>query len=365
MMLYILGSFLVSALLGMFFIPVILDFCEQKRLYDIPNERKVHKNAIPRLGGIVFMPNMLMAFAIVMFMMNPYFGGTHTQLSLWSFYFLISLAIIYMTGVIDDLIGLNATVKFTTQIIASFLMPMAGLCINHLYGFLGIDAIPYGISMFITIFVMVFITNAINLIDGIDGLATSLSFLALGGFLIAFYREGMGIYCTLIAGLMGTLVPFFYYNMFGKVEENRKIFMGDSGSLTLGFILSFLFVKFASFNPNVMPFHMNGLIIPYTLLIVPVFDVARVILVRLRHHRPLFDADKNHIHHKLMRTGLSQHQTLGVIVSISLFYILLNLPLFYFIGITYIIILDIVCYILIHIVINKMIQKQHQEVTCP
>lgn len=365
MTLYILVSFFLSALLGMFFIPIILDFCKQKRLYDIPNERKVHKNAVPRLGGIVFMPNMLIVFGIVMLMMSPYFSHQQVVISQWSFYFIISLAIIYMTGIVDDLIGLNAKVKFIAQIIASILMPMAGLCINHLYGFLGIEMIPYEVSAILTVFVMVFITNSINLIDGIDGLAASLSFLALGGFLAAFYQEHMGAYCTLIAGLMGTLVPFFYYNMFGKVEQNRKMFMGDSGSLTLGFILSFLFVKFASYNPYVMPFHIDGLIVPYTLLIVPVFDVVRVILVRLRHHKPLFDADKNHIHHKLMRTGLSQHQTLAVIVTISLFYILLNLPLFQFIGITYIIVIDIICYILLHIVINKMIQKRHQEVTCP
>ena len=362
MTIYIIGAFLLSLISGFIFIPLILDFCQRKGIYDIPNERKVHKNAIPRLGGIIFMPNMLLAFSIVILMMNPHIGHRTIQPNLWSFYFLISLMVIYFTGFLDDLIGLNARVKFCAQIISATLIPMAGLCINTLYGFCGIHDISYWPSALLTVFVMVFIMNAINMIDGIDGLCASLSFLALGGFLICFWREGLDLYCTLIAGMMGGLVPFFYHNVFGRAEQNRKIFMGDSGSLTLGFILSFLFVKFASYNPHVMPFHIDGLIIPFTLLIVPVFDTVRIIMVRIHHHLPLFKADKNHIHHKLMRAGLTQHQTLAIIVGISLSYIILNYLLFQFIDITYILLLDIVIYILLHYIINLRIRHREEVV---
>ena len=362
MIIYLLGAFLLSMVCGFVFTPIILDFCKRKGLYDIPNERKMHKSAIPRLGGVSFLPCMGIAFVVVMLMMNPSISGKDTSISLWSAYFCISLAIIYLTGMIDDLIGLNAKIKFTTQIIAASLMPMAGLCINNLYGLFGIYEIPYWINAPLTVFVMVFIMNAINLIDGIDGLAASLSLMALGGFLIAFIREGLPVYCTLIAGLMGTLIPYLYYNLLGDSKKNRKIFMGDSGSLTLGFILSFLFVKFASYNPKVMEFHMDGLLIPYTLLIVPMLDVIRVILYRLRHHSPLFDADKNHIHHKLMRTGLSQHQTLLFIIALSTSYIFINLLLFKVIGLTSIVLIDIIIYTLANIFINVMIQHQEKRV---
>ena len=363
MAIYLLGAFILSALCGALCIPAILDFCERKKLYDIPNERKVHKNATPRLGGICFMPGMMLAFFVVVLFLNPIFRRQPlTTISLWSAYFFISLTIIYVTGIIDDLIGLNAQIKFAAQIVAAMLMPLASLSINNLYGFCGIYHIPVFISAPLTIFVMVFIINAINLIDGIDGLAASLSFLALGGFLVSFMREHMLVYSILIAGLMGILIPFLYYNLLGDSRKNRKIFMGDSGSLTLGFILSFLFVKFASENPNVTPFHPDGLLIPYTLLIVPVFDVARVILVRMRHHKPLFSADKNHIHHKLMRAGLSQHQTLAAIVCLSLAFILLNIPLFQLIGITPIVILDIILYTLLHMVLNLIIKRRGKEV---
>lgn len=139
--------------------------------------------------------------------------------------------------------------------------------------------------------------------------------------------------------------------------------MGDSGSLTLGFILSFLFVKFASYNPNVMPFHFDGLIIPYTLLVVPMFDVVRVVMVRLRNHHPLFNADRNHIHHKLMRAGLNQHWTLATIVGISLIYIVMNLIAYKYISLTYIIVLDALVYMLCQRVINFFIRRRHLEVT--
>jgi UDP-N-acetylmuramyl pentapeptide phosphotransferase/UDP-N-acetylglucosamine-1-phosphate transferase len=231
-------------------------------------------------------------------------------------------------------------------------MPMAGLCINNLYGLFGIYEIPYWINAPLTVFVMVFIMNAINLIDGIDGLAASLSLMALGGFLIAFIREGLPVYCTLIAGLMGTLIPYLNYNLLGDSKKNRKIFMGDSGSLTLGFILSFLFVKFASYNPKVMEFHMDGLLIPYTLLIVPMLDVIRVILYRLRHHAPLFDADKNHIHHKLMRMGLTQHQTLAAILALALSFIIINGLIYGIVSPTLILLIDAVIYTLVNLFIN-------------
>ncbi len=361
MIIYILGAFLLSMICGFVFTPIILDFCKRRGLYDLPSERKMHKTAVPRLGGISFMPSMLLAFAIVMMMLNPSVNGDNINISLWSAYFCISLAIIYLTGFIDDLVGLNARVKFTAQIFAAALMPMAGLSINTLYGFCGIYEMPFWLNAPLTVFVMVFIMNSINLIDGIDGLAACLSLLALGGFLLAFIREDMHYYCMLIAGLMGTLIPYLYYNMWGKIENNRKIFMGDSGSLTLGFILSFLFVKFASYNPNVMQFHMDGLILPYTLLAVPVFDVVRVILFRIHHHRAIFKADKNHIHHKLVRAGLTQHQALLFILALSLGYILLNLPLFKVINLTYIVIIDIIIYTLVNVFINLMIEHQEKE----
>ncbi len=357
-------AMVVSALCGLLMIPQIMDFCKSKNLYDIPNARKVHKNAVPRLGGISFMPSMLVAFVLAITIMNKMTDTNQVTLSLWTCCFFISLLLIYGVGIIDDLIGLNAKTKFAVQIVAASLLPFSGLYINNLYGFLGIHEIPFWLGAPLTVFIIVFIDNAINLIDGIDGLAGGLSFLALSGFLYCFLSEGMITYSILIAGLMGVLLSYLYFNIFGDAAKNRKIFMGDSGSLTLGFILGFLFVKYAMYNPNVMPYHKDGLMISITMLVVPMFDVVRVVIIRLRHRRPLFDADKNHIHHKLMRAGLTQHQALVTILALAICFTVINTVLTFVgdIGLTYVLLVDILVFFLFNYMVNKVVLQKGENV---
>lgn len=355
-------SFLSSIVCGFIFIPIILNFCKERRLYDIPNSRKVHKKAIPRLGGVSFLPSMSIAFLGTLFFFNKSFEDNQLTLSLWSVYFFVSLLLIYGVGLIDDLIGLGAKSKFVVQIIAASLLPAAGLYINNLYGFLGFYDIPYMIGAPLTVFIIVFVNNAINLIDGIDGLSACLSLIALTGFLICFLMEALWFYGILIAGLMGILVPFLYFNLLGSPEKNRKIFMGDSGSLTLGFILGFLSVKYTMDNPLVMESNPYSIIISLSLLLVPVFDVVRISLVRIMHHRPIFDADKNHIHHKLMRAGLNQHQTLACILLLDLFFIVFNMVLCLVLPSTWIVIIDIVLWCLFHVAVNAAIRQTDQPV---
>lgn len=326
-------------------------------MYDIPNRRKVHKNPIPRLGGISFLPSMLIAFFIAVYMMAQQSEGRLLQINVWSIGFLTSLLMIYSLGVVDDIIGLRPRTKFIVQIIAACILPLCGLYINNLYCLFGIHDIPYWAGAPLTILLIVFIDNAMNLIDGIDGLSASLSVVALAGFFYCFTREGLYIYGTLIMGLIGVLIPFLYYNMFGNPAKNRKIFMGDSGSLTLGFILGFLFIKYSMNNPHVMPFSADRIVLAYSLLIIPTFDVVRVVLHRLRNHKPIFRADKSHIHHKLMRAGLTQHQALAVIIMLALLMIAINMLIYSFIGITATLITDIVIYTVFHIVLTRLIIK--------
>lgn len=354
MTIYLLGAFLLSIICGFVFTPLILDYCKRKKIYDLPNERKVHSKAIPRLGGISFLPSMLTAFAAILFFV-PITDHYTLPVNIWSAVFLIGLFSIYCIGIIDDLIGLNAQAKFVIQIITACLLPFSGLYINNLYGLFGIYEIPNYVGILLTVFVIVFIDNAINLIDGIDGLAAGLSLIALGGFLIYFihYNVFIHTYCLLVAGMIGALIAFSYFNLFGTPERNMKIFMGDSGSLSLGFTLGFLAVKCSSDNPLIWPTRPEAVILPLTLLFVPTADVVRVTLYRLRHHKPLFDADKNHIHHKLMRTGMTQHQTLISILMLAVVYIVINYILYVLtISSTYIVFIDIVLFCLINVYIN-------------
>lgn len=360
--LYILAAFLMSALCGFLIMPVIMAFCKRKGLYDLPDSRKIHHNAIPRLGGISFLPSMLLASVVVVVTGDHYVSSHQVSLSLWSVVFFCSLLIIYVVGIIDDLVGLGARSKFAAQIVAATLLPLSGLYINNLYGFCGINEIPFALGAPLTVFVIIFTCNAINLIDGIDGLSAGLSLFALTGFLVCFLREGLFLYSILIAGLMGVLVPFLYYNIWGSVEKNRKIFMGDSGSLTLGFILGFLFVKFTMDNPLVAPFRLDSMMLAYSLLIVPVYDVVRVSLVRLRHGVPIFCADKNHIHHKLMRAGLTQHQTLLSILALAFSFTLLNVLLWQVCNLSLIVAVDIVVWLIFHLLVNRGIARRGNAV---
>lgn len=358
MIIYLLVAFLLSLMCGLMFTPAILNYCKRKKLYDIPNERKVHKNAIPRLGGISFLPSMLVSFVAILFFV-PVIDQYTLPVNIWSAVFLIGLGIIYCTGIIDDLIGLKAQTKFVIQIIAACLLPFAGLYINNLYGLFGIYEIPNYVGIPLTVFAIVFIDNAINLIDGIDGLATGLSLVALGGFLAYFiyYDVFINTYCVLSAGMIGALIAFGYFNLFGNPERNTKIFMGDSGSLSLGFTLGFLSIKCAAENTVIWPERPEAVILPLTLLFVPIADVVRVSLYRLRHRKPLFDADKSHIHHKLMRTGMTQHQALISILLMSVSYIIVN-GLLYMLSLpsTYIVIIDIVLFCLVNLYIDSKIK---------
>ena len=346
--------FSASCLCGFVSIPVVQRFCRRRGLYDAINERKLHTTQVPRLGGVVFIPSMLAAVSLTL----PVFGmlsGRHgISVSLWTGMFLVSIAVVYIVGIVDDIAGLSARVKLLAQVCAAALMPASGLYINNLYGLFGVGAVPFAVGAPLTVFAIVFVVNAVNLIDGIDGLAGSLAVLALAGFFKLFWDDGVFVYCALIAGLLGVLSPYLYYNM---SAGKYKIFMGDSGSLSLGFILGFLSVKYSMYNPGVMPYHGHGLIAPFSLLAVPVMDVVRVSLWRLSHGRPVFGADKNHIHHRLMAAGLTQHGALAAILSLAVALAVVNTVAYGAMGAGWTAALDIAVYTLFHIVVSAAPSK--------
>ena len=359
MIIYLLGAFILSMVCGAVFTPVILNYCKRKRLYDLPNERKVHKNAIPRLGGISFFPSMIVAFAVCLLIISSNSGIDH-PFGIWSASFLIGLAIMYACGIVDDLIGLKADSKFIAQICAATLLPLSRLYINNLYGFCGIYEIPEYVGIPLTIFIIVFVVNAINLIDGIDGLAGCISVIALAGFMIYFlhYNVFSHTYTILTAGMIGALISFLYFNLFGSSEKNTKIFMGDSGSLSLGYTLGFLAIKCTMDVSHIWPYRPEALLVPTTLLFVPTADVVRVTLFRLYHKQPLFNADKNHIHHKLMRAGMSQHQALLTIIAYIIGICVLNVALYQTISVTTILLIDILIHIAGNTGINLVIRRK-------
>ena len=261
---------------------------------------------------------------------------------------------IYIIGIFDDILGLTARFKFLVQFFAACCLPAAGIYINNLFGFFGVWTIPSYVGIPLTVFLILLIINAMNLIDGIDGLSSSLSLIALCVYLFVFSDFNAWVICVMCAGLAGSLVAFFYFNMFGKPDKNTKIFMGDSGSLTLGYLISALFVRYLMLYAENGECDYSGVVLAYSALIIPTFDVVRVVLFRIRKREPIFGADRNHIHHRLMDTGITQHKALGIIIAMAISYIIGNVILYRVTeNISIIIIADIVIYILFSLLISS------------
>lgn len=349
----IFTSFMLSLVFGFISIPLILKFCKERKLYDIPDFRKRHKQAIPRLGGIAFLPCMLLSFGLVLVIFSIKYS-TYESVHLWYLYLLFGFFMIYIIGLFDDILGLTARFKFLVQFFAACCLPAAGIYINNLFGFFGVWTIPSYVGIPLTVFLILLIINAMNLIDGIDGLSSSLSLIALCVYLFVFSDFNAWGICVMCAGLAGSLVAFFYFNMFGKPDKNTKIFMGDSGSLTLGYLISALFVRYLMLYAENGECDYSGVVLAYSALIIPTFDVVRVVLFRIRKREPIFGADRNHIHHRLMDTGITQHKALGIIIAMAISYIIGNVILYRVTeNISIIIIADIVIYIQFSLLISS------------
>ena len=359
MMIYLVPfiSFFISALCAVLIMPRLLLFCKHRGLYDMPNERKVHTSKIPRLGGALFMPCAMIGIAVAL----VYMICMHLPLpefTVSSVLIFIGVFLIYLIGLLDDVLGLSARIKFLIQFIASLFLPICNLYFNNLYGFMGIYEIPMWVGYPLTIFVCLLIVNSINLIDGIDGLASGLSLIALTAFTVLFYRLDVMNYAMFSMGLMGAVVVFFYFNMFGKVDKFTKTFMGDTGSLILGYALSYLAIKLAMDNDAVLPYRPGALLMSYSLLLIPTFDLIRVALFRLRNGVSIFHADKTHIHHKFLNAGFSMHMSLVAILCMQLIFCVMNV-LLYRLGLSFslIVVLDILLFTVIQIVLTRMSKR--------
>lgn len=327
----IIIGMIISVLLSSFILPRILVVAYRKRLFDISDERKVHQGIVPRLGGISFAPSILFTLSFMTglrYLIGDEIPGEMLCFIIPEFYFLIcGLTLLFLAGIKDDLVGLRYRSKFVIQIIAAIMIPLSGLWINNLYGILGIHELTPWLGIPLTVLLIVFICNAINLIDGIDGLASGLSCVALVILGSLYIHNQLWVYAMFAFASFGVLIPFFYYNVFGKVERCKKIFMGDTGSLTLGYILSFLAIRYSACDPDVIPYSDGAIIIAFSTLIIPMFDVIRVMFIRWHNHKGLFIADKNHIHHKFLDMGFTQRQAMLLIIMMACLFCGLNISL--------------------------------------
>ena len=363
--LFLLFGFLFAVSLGMVIIPRILVISHKKRLYDVPDARKVHTMPVPRLGGLSFFPVILMSTFLVIGFRLYFWDVNVSGLSfnmLYEYLFLfVGMTLLYLVGVCDDLVGVGYRYKFAVQIAAAFLLVLSGNWFDSFGGLFGIYSVPVWVGVPFTVFIVVYITNAINLIDGIDGLASGLCCIALSVLSVIFFLRGQYVYALLAICTLGILMPFWCYNVFGNANRGHKLFMGDAGSLTLGYVISFLIIHMSVTN-EVSPTLSNPyMVIAFSTVLVPLLDVIRVVLHRLREHKNPFLPDKNHFHHKLLRTGMRVRMVMVCIIAISAFFILLNSSLAWRVDITYLFFLNLFCWSILHVGLNGLIRRNRER----
>lgn len=349
---------LISILFTAFFIPQVLIVSFRKKLFDYADERKVHTGIVPRLGGVAFVPAIIVSVAFVIginALLLPESGYTFfrdTQLA----FGICALLLLYFEGIMDDLVGLRYRNKFVFQIVAAVLVVASGVWLNDFYGLFGIHSVSPYFGMPFSVLIIVFLINAINLIDGIDGLASGLSIVASFFFGLMFVHVQLWGCALLAFATFGTLCPFFYYNVFGNADRCRKIFMGDTGSQCIGMILSFLAVSLAMREPLMVHNVEGAIIVAFSMLIVPAFDVVRVVIHRVRLHRNPFEADRCHIHHKLLDLGLSHKAAMISILLVAAFFVGLNWILLSYCDTNIILVIDILLWTLSQIWLSHAIK---------
>lgn len=304
--LQILISAIIAIAINLRSIPVIINISNLRGLMDNPNKRSSHKMPTPTFGGVAIFAGTLIGYMIWNFgdegnLLHKVFAG---------------VLILFFLGIKDDIYGLSPSKKLISEVIASAIVVIGSdLRISNAFGILGIGEIPYLVSVALTIFIFVAMINSFNLIDGIDGLAGGIGMIATLGFGLWFMaNEHWSLACLGIC-VAASLLGFLRFNF----SQNNKIFMGDTGSLIVGYIITVLAVKYIHYNVNHSfdsKSFVSAPIIAIVMLIVPIFDTLRVFSIRILRGRSPFKADRIHLHHLMVDNNLS-HMTASFILYAS------------------------------------------------
>ena len=302
----------LAFLITYFAIPVIIEIAKKKKLFDEPDERKVHKVVIPTLGGLGIFAGFLIAT-----LMGVPINSPELQ------FFITAVMVIFFIGIKDDILVISATKKFIAQLIAAgIVIKFGGLQIHSMHGLFGMGEMPRIASVIFTLFTIIVITNSFNLIDGVDGLAGSLGLLTSVVFGMYFVASGYLLYGVMAFALSGSLLAFLIYNF-----SPAKIFMGDTGSLLIGLLNAIFVIKFINIaGQSSLPIQ-SAPAIGFAVLIVPLFDTLRVFGLRILKRRSPFSPDRNHIHHFLLDFGLSHRMICVLCITVNILFIALALSL--------------------------------------
>ncbi len=317
----ILFAFLTSLLVTAFSIPTIINVAKMKHLYDEPNPRKLHHSNVPTLGGLA----ILLGFFISMSFWTNFTYCWHLQ------YVITACIIVAVIGIKDDIVGLSPMKKFIGQLLAAITMVVWGdIRITSWFNIFGVNDLPFLVSIAFSIFTVLVIINAFNLIDGIDSLAASLGIISSLVFGIYFYFFDVEYQHAILSfALAGSLFGFLYFN-----KTPAKIFMGDTGSMLLGLLMSMFAIEFINIEQSSTTAffrHCSAPTLAMSVIFVPLYDVLRVFSIRLFYGRSPFAPDKNHLHHLLLNMGFS-HTKATIILSLFSILLMIIAYLFQFKG---------------------------------
>ncbi|WP_324024142.1 MraY family glycosyltransferase [Maribacter sp. BPC-D8] len=308
-------SIVFSLLVSMRIYPVIIYLAHKKKLMDDPIERSGHVNKTATLGGI----GMFITFSLAIILL-----GILTKLNQEDLIKLLSILggiiILLFLGIKDDLLNLSPKKKFVGQIFSAALVVLCtDVRIESFYGMFGVGDLHYVFSVVFSIFIFVFIINAFNLIDGIDGLASSVAIIVNTSFGVYFAMNKEYLFVLVSFSLIGVLLGFLRYNL----SRSRKLFMGDSGSLFLGFLLAYQAISFLSVNEMEQTAYTvsNAPIMVLAILAYPILDTVRVFIIRINNGKSPFSADRNHIHHRLLDNGFSHIKSTLIVAICNIFVI--------------------------------------------
>lgn len=341
----ILLSITTSFLVAMILMPVIIKLFRSIDLLDIPDKRKIHAVSTPSLGGIAIFFGIV--FSLIL-------STSIADLSTQKF-FLGATFLIFLLGVRDDLSSVLAKHKLVIQIFAAVLVVyFGGWKIEGLNGLFGVESFPYGLNEIFTIFVIVVMTNAFNLIDGIDGLAGSIALLITLFFGWYFLSIGQELNAMISISVSGAVLGFLLFNWFPS-----KVFMGDTGSMTLGFMISTLMIQFLAV-PEVISGGL-GIVSPVSLcialLILPVYDTLRVFFIRFYQGKSPLAPDRNHIHHVLLKLGLNHGQS-SILLILYNALVLSLVFLFQEVGDTLLILSTFMATVVVGILLDAKVMKK-------
>ena len=296
-----LFTLMISVLLSSIFVPIFRKFALAKDIIAVPSIRRSHTNKIPVLGGVSI---YFVLFFTVLTISQYLILIIEIERFIQLYYFGFASSILFSVGLIDDVYGLKPRIKLFFQLLASYVLICItdNLIIDSMYGLFGIFKLHPIISCPLTIFIFIVFVNMLNLIDGIDGLASGISIVALAFFGIISFLSNNNVSLILSIAGLGSLLPFFYYNVY----SDKKIFLGDNGSLLLGILLIYLTLDFLSFDTTgILLIGNNKILLLMSLFSYPLVDTMRIFIVRILRKKSPFSADKNHIHHHLLRLGYS------------------------------------------------------------